>query len=452
MITGNACSEQPFVGTKQNCCGKPYWYENSPLTQNVLNPLPADVDVAIVGSGYTGLNAALVTAKAGKSSLVLDAKNIGFGCSTRNGGQVSTSIKPSYERLRGRFGSEKAKNIRQEGVNALNWLENFINEEEIECNFYRCGRLHAAHTPKHYDKLCRSIDLANKFEGAEAYAVPQENQRNEVGSTAYFGGVVFPKHASLDPAKLHSSVVKKAIESGVQFSENCNVATIEKCAAGFRLHTSRGIVRARDVVVATGGYSGPLSKWLQRRIIPIGSYVVATEPLPEELVDELLPTNRIVNDTCKVVYYYRASPDRSRLLFGGRVSAAETSETISGERLYSKMCRIFPQISSYGISHSWSGKVAYTFDEVPHVGVHDGMYFAMGFCGQGISLSSYLGMRIGERIVDQRKGNTAFDGIPFPTRPLYQGNPWFLPAAVTWYRCVDKFQSMQAKRARGNPY
>lgn len=425
-----------------------YWLQDLTLPVETSDIPMQEVDVAIVGSGYTGLNVALMTARAGRSTMVLDASDVGWGCSTRNGGQISTSIKPDFEKLNARYGPERARSIRQEGLNALNWTENFVQSEQIDCGFARCGRYHAAHTPKHYEGLVRTAEMLNKTEGSEAYAIPRDEQRREVGSDAYFGGVVYPHHASIDPTKYYRGLLNKAIEAGVHVTGNCRVETVERHSDGFLLQTSKGVVQARDVVIATGGYSGPLSKWLQRRIIPIGSYIIATNPLPASLMDELLPTNRIVNDTCKVVYYYRASPDRTRILFGGRVSAKETDPSHSGPKLYTDMCRIFPQLASYGFSHSWTGKVGYTFDELPHTGIHDGMHYAAGYCGTGVSLASYLGMRVGQKILGQAEGKTALDELPFPTRPFYRGNPWFLPAAVTWYRWIDNIQYRQASRLK----
>jgi glycine/D-amino acid oxidase-like deaminating enzyme len=186
---------------------------------------------------------------------------------------------------------------------------------------------------------------------------------------------------------------------------------------------------------------------LQRRVIPIGSSIIATEPLPVELVDQLFPTDRIASDTCKVVYYYRASPDRRRILFGGRVSAREIDAAAGGPILFESMCTIFPELRDFGITHSWSGTVAYSFDELAHIGVHDGVHFAMGYCGSGVSMASYLGMRLGQKVLGLKEGTTAFDGLPYPSRPFYFGRPWFLPAAVAWYQWNDRRQ--RAKAASG---
>ena len=190
---------------------------------------------------------------------------------------------------------------------------------------------------------------------------------------------------------------------------------------------------ARDVIVATNGYSGKLVPWLARRVIPIGSYIIVTEDLPEQLVDDLFPTDRVVGDTCKVIYYYRATPDRRRVSFGGRVSAGEIDPHISTPRLYQAMCRIFPELREYRVSHAWNGMVAYSFDELPHIGIHDGVHYALGYCGSGVSMAGYLGIRLVQKVLGLSEGRTAFDDLRHPTRPFYTGKPWFLPAAVAWY-------------------
>src|SRR5690606_25035989 len=186
------------------------------------------------------------------------------------------------------------------------------------------------------------------------------------------------------------------------------------------------------VVYETNRYTGPLTGWQLRLVIPIGSYVIATEELEPELVDKLIPRNRIVSDSRKVVYYYRASPDRSRILFGGRVSLSETDPRISGPRLHAELRAIFPELDSVRISHSWCGFVAYTFDELMHVGRHEGMYYAAGYCGSGVGMASYLGMRLGQQVLGLKEGATALDGLRFETRPLYSGNPWFLAPSVLY--------------------
>jgi len=422
----------------------PYWHDQIGPAPTLAADLPDKVDVLIVGAGYTGLSAAITTARGGRSTLVLDAEDPGYGCSTRNGGQISTSVKPSLDKLAAKFGTERAKGIRMEGAKALKWIGDFIADEGLDCDFRRVGRFHAAHTPQHYETLARDAEKMRQRENIESFAVPRHEQRSQLGTDAYFGGVVFSAHCSVHPGKFHRELLRLALEAGVQVVGQCRVTGVARTASGFRVETAKGPVEARDVIVATNGYTTALTPWLQRRVIPIGSYIIATEELPEATIDTLFPGDRIASDTCKVVYYYRASPDRKRVLFGGRVSASETTPLAGAARLRQDMCRIFPELEGVGLSHAWSGTVAYSFDELAHTGVHDGVHYAMGYCGSGVSMAPYLGMRAGQKVLGLQEGVTAFDGLPFPTRPLYQGKPWFLPAAVAWYRWNDQRQFRKA--------
>jgi glycine/D-amino acid oxidase-like deaminating enzyme len=173
-------------------------------------------------------------------------------------------------------------------------------------------------------------------------------------------------------------------------------------------------------------------------VIPIGSYIIATEPLPDDLMQRLMPRNRIVSDTRRVVYYYRASPDRRRILFGGRVSVDETDPAVSGPLLHADLVALFPELRNVRISHSWCGFVAYTFDELMHIGCHEGVHYAMGYCGSGVGMAGYLGMRLGQQVLGQAEGRTAFDDLAFQTRPLYTGKPWFLAPSIRYYRWRDR--------------
>ena len=268
--------------------------------------------------------------------------------------------------------------------------------------------------------------------------VPREQQTEEIDTDIYHGGIVFSQHASLQPAKYHLGLLEIAQRAGAQIAAHTRVENVERDGSGFVVHTLRGKVRARDVVVATSGYTGALTPWQRRRIIPIGSYLIATETMDESLVDQLLPTNRVYSDTRKLVYYYRASPDRKRIVFGGRVCARETDPRVSAPRLHAELVRLLPALASVKISHSWMGFVGYTFDSMPHIGRHEGIYYSMGYCGSGISLASYFGMRLGEKIAGTEGGETGLDETRFESRPYYFGKPWFLSPSIFYYRIRDR--------------
>jgi glycine/D-amino acid oxidase-like deaminating enzyme len=416
---------------------QPYWWERTPRPVLPAMPLPARAEVAIIGSGYTGLCAAIQTARAGRRTVVLDAEDAGWGCSSRNGGQVSTSLKPGFGELATKYGAERATRILREGHNGLTWIGDFIAEEGIDCDFKRVGRFYAAHNPAQYDLLGQKI--ADKPKGLEddAYLVPRAEQHGELGSDAYFGGMVLPRHAALDPARYHQGLLGRACAAGAEVAANCAVAGIEADGQGFRLTTARGTLAARDVIVATSGYTGRTTPWMRRRVIPIGSYMIATEPLPGEAMARLMPKDRVVTDTRKLVYYYRASPDRRRILFGGRVSLKEADPRAAAPLLHAELARIFPELAETRITHAWMGFVGFTFDKMPHLGRRGGIHYAMGYCGSGVSLASYFGTRIGQQALGLAEGRTALDGMTFQTRPFYRGVPWFLAPTIRYYRWRD---------------
>ncbi len=424
----------------------PYWWERTPRPELPEASPPARAEVAIIGSGYTGLNAAIQTARGGRHTVVLDAEDAGWGCSSRNGGQIGTSIKPEFEKLAARHGGEIALRILREGHNALEWIGDFIAAEGIDCDFRRIGRFTGAHNPANYEILAKSLTEQPRGLEVEAHMVPRAEQHSELGTDLYHGGMVTARHAALDPARYHQGLLDRALAAGVEVVPHCAVTGIEPAGTGggpggggggFRLRTARGSLEARDVIVATNGYTGGLTPWQRRRVIPIGSYMIATEPLPEAQMARLMPRDRVHSDTRKMVYYYRASPDRRRVLFGGRVSAGEVDPRVGVPRLHAEMTRIFPELAETRVTHGWMGLVGYTFDKLPHLGRRGGIHYALGYCGSGVSLASYFGARIGQQLLGRAEGRTALDDLRFSGRPYYWGRPWFLGAAIRFYRWQD---------------
>jgi glycine/D-amino acid oxidase-like deaminating enzyme len=420
---------------------EPYWWGIDPWFTPAPGGPPARCDVAIVGSGYTGLAAAIELARGGRRVAILEAEDAGGGCSSRNGGQVSTSVKPSFAELRRLHGEKTAFGIRREGLNALQWIEDFIEREKIDCNYERVGRFQAAHTAGAFAQLARDAKNQPKGLSVDFHLVSRQEQRKEIGSDFYHGGIVYPADGLLHPAKYHRGMLEKALAAGATISTRCPVTAIERQRSGFDVQSLRGTVQAREVIIATNGYTTDLTPWLRRRIIPIGSYIIATQLLEVALTQKLIPNNRAMSDTRKLIFYYRLSEDRKRVIFGGRVAARESNPRLSAPMLHRHMTQIFPELASTQITHSWGGTVAYTFDTLPHFGRGpDGLHYCLGYCGSGVSLASYFGTRLAQQLLGRREGATALDNLEFKTRPLYNGYPWFLPLAVAYYRVRDRLQ------------
>lgn len=269
--------------------------------------------------------------------------------------------------------------------------------------------------------------------------VEKRDQSSEIDSDFYHGGLVIEHHCGFDPAKYHQGLLRLAQTNGAQVIGHCAAVGIEREGDGFIVRTSRGSIKARELVVATNGYTGAVTPWQRRRIIPIGSYMLATEPMNPGFAARLMPASRVFSDTRRIVVYFRRSPDGERLLFGGRVSVFESDPLRSLPALRQEMLHIFPQLSEVKISHSWMGFVGYSFDSLPHLGTRDGIHYAMGYCGSGICLASYFGHLIGLQLLGKAQGNSVFNQPRFQTRPLYRGKPWFLASAVRYYQLLDRF-------------
>ncbi len=418
---------------------QPYWWDATPRPDLEDQVLPQHTEVLIIGSGYTGLNCAIETLRGGMETLVIDAESAGWGCSSRNGGQISGEIKPAYDELRRKYGMQKAFDLVKEARNALEWVDEFIRSEGIDCDFVRCGRFQAAHNPRQFSRLVSQAENQPKGLEQPLTLVERKDQASEIDSDYYHGGLIIANHCALDPAKYHQGLLDAALASGCSIVPECAALNIEPVKDGFCVTTSKGVVMAKKVVIATSGYTGTVTPWQRRRVISIGSYMLATEQLAPARAEKLMPGKRVFSDSRKLVVYFRRSAEGNRVLFGGRVSVFESDPVRSAPALRQELLRIFPQLEDVKLSHSWMGFVGFSFDYLPHLGEQDGLFYAMGYCGSGICLASYFGNRLGLQVLGKAEGKIAFNDIKFQTRPFYTGTPWFLSTAVKYYQLRDRF-------------
>ena len=303
----------------------------------------------------------------------------------------------------------------------------------------RRGQLHRQREARQYQALASETETLKREVGFEADMVPAGEVRGEIGTDFYCGGRVVHRGGGLNPAQYHVGLMARVREADAVVAGQNPVRDIAREAGRFRLATPRGTVEARDVVVATNGHTGPVTQDLRRRVIPVASCMVATEPLSPNLMAMLMPKRRMLTDSNRLLVYFRPSHDNTRILFGGRPGYAGISPEAAARRLGGYMRALFPELRDVALSHSWSGNIAYSFDRLPHVGLRDGIHYAMGYCGSGVVMSTWLGRKAALRLLEHPEGRSAFGELDHPTSPLYYGRPWFLPLVQARYQGADFF-------------
>jgi glycine/D-amino acid oxidase-like deaminating enzyme len=422
---------------EQGWSREPYWWQEVPREEERDIRLSGRADVAIIGAGFTGLSAADELARAGRSVLVLDARAPGEGASSRNGGMVGSGHRLPYDELVRLHGEAGAIAILREGLSAFAFTTGLIEREGMDCRFQRTGRFRAAWRATDYDRIARELEAQKRVLGLEADLVTRAEQDREVATERYHGGCVYHAHGGLHPALFHRALLNRARAAGAAVHGHTNVRAIERDAKGFRLRTGRSDVRAKDVILATNGYSDRAAASLRSRLAPIPSFIIATERLGANRVRSLIPSGRMIVESRSAHCYYRPLPDGERILFGARAALHPVPPERAARRLHAYLLDLFPSLEGVRLSHSWSGYVAFTRQWLPSLGVQDGIHYAAGYCGSGVAMAPYLGYRIAHRLLGTAEGRTALDDLPFRPWPFASAIPLAMPVATLWHRLND---------------
>jgi glycine/D-amino acid oxidase-like deaminating enzyme len=418
-----------------------YWHTTVQMPDDKdLSPIPSKVDVAIIGGGYTGLSAARMLAKQGVNVVVLEAETIGWGASSRNGGMTLTGLKPAMQTVIKNYGRDLAKELFQCSLDSVKIVEQIVKEETIDCSFSRYGHLLTANKPKHYDALQGEVDFMAKEFNHNVRLVLPKDLRSEIGTDVYHGALVDEVSGGLNPAQYVAGLAGAAVRAGATLCARARVTKIERREKRFVIQTERGSLEAESVLVATSGYTGGATKKLQKKIIPIGSFIIATERLSDELAHELSPKNRMIFDYKHFLNYFRLWDNR--MIFGGRAAFfPENENTIasSGEILRNEMIKVYPQLKDAKVEYVWGGTLDFAFDQMTHVGEEDGIFYSLGYAGHGVAMATYLGATVAEAMMKGTIKNHPFAKFDFPSAPLglYNGSPWFLPFAGMYYKILD---------------
>jgi glycine/D-amino acid oxidase-like deaminating enzyme len=415
-----------------------FWQATMPsLPDRAGRPLPDSADVVVIGGGYAGINAARELATRGQAVTLLEAHTLGWGASTRNGGIVHAGYKWGPTQLLRKYGQETGSALYRDTLESYQLVKRLIADESIDCDFREGGHLELAYAPSHAPDL-EHARAAFATVGVSSTVVPRERIREEIGSDAYYGALAVEGSGLIHPGRYFAGLAAAADRAGADLHEGLRAKAIRRQGDGrFVVESERGAILARDVFVATNGYTDGVAPSLRRRVIPIGSYVIASEPLPEDLARELSPKGRSFFDTKNFLYYWHVSADR-RMVFGGRASFMPTSIDHTAAILHKGLLEVHPQLAGFRIEYAWGGNVGFTFDRMPHVGrTKDGVTYALGCCGTGVALMTYLGTKVGAWLAGDEA--PALTKLRFPIVPApYEGRPWFLPVAGEWFRLQDR--------------
>jgi glycine/D-amino acid oxidase-like deaminating enzyme len=419
----------------------PYWLDTAPggCLERSRTSVEGGTEVAVIGGGLTGVVAALHLARRGAKVDLFEQNTVGFGASGRNGGMATTGMSIGIRDAVAKMGFDKAASLYRTYGQAVDLIEKLVMEEGIDCDFARPGKLILASKPAHVQGFEKTAELLNSRLGVETHLVPKSELRREIGSDAFHGGMVDSKSTSLHVGKYIRGLGEAAERAGVTIHEDAPVLTLTKLGSGHELETPRGTIQANQVLLATGAYTRRPFRWHQVRIAPVGSFIIATEPLDASVCDDLLPTRRVASDSKNLLNYFRITPD-NRLLFGGRARFAMSnpqSDEKSGKLLRDAMVHIFPQLTGAKVDYCWGGLVDMTLDRMVKAGQHDGVYYSMGYAGHGVQMATYMGRQMAEYMSGVPEANIWRD-FEFRRIPGHFGPPWFLPVAGAYYKFKDR--------------
>lgn len=419
-----------------------YWHDTaSRFAGAVQGPVEGHYDVAVIGAGFTGLGAARQLAMAGAKVIVLEGETVGFGASGRNGGHLNNGLAHSYLAARQELGKERAIALYKALDDSIDTLEAIIAEEGIDCNFRRAGKLKLASKPQHFAGLAKNFEAVHAEVDPDTALLSPADLKSEIGSP-FHGAMLSKKSAMMHMGRYAVGLAEAAARRGAIIVENAMVTEHSQAGGRHRLKTAKGVVTADNVLMATGAYTTPNFGYFRRRIMAVGSFIIATRPLTDAEVAATMPGNRTCVNTMNIGNYWRLSPD-NRLIFGGRARFSATSDqrsdAKSGEILRESLARIFPQLAKVEIDYCWGGLVDITKDRYPRAGYHDGLWYAMGYSGHGAQLSTHLGMTMADAILGKADRNPVKD-LDWPAVPGHFGKPWFLPFVGLYFKMLDKIQ------------
>ena len=415
----------------------PFWVEEHPRPENITSDLPGEADVLIVGSGLTGLTAALRLARGGKSVVVVDSGEVASGASSVNGGMVSPDIKAGIKVIFEHYGPELGREMWQATVRSVDIVSDLAATESIDVMIMRGGMAALGIGPDAQAKFEQSVSWYRQHVGVDWEVLGPGRIGEVIGDGPFTTAIFEPEGFGIQPARFVFGLASRVAKAGARLVSHCEATSFERDGPGFRVVTSKGPIRAGEMVLATNGYTTERpSAELARRIVPVGSYIVVTERIADRAT-EIFPGGAMTYTKKRLLNYMRSTPD-GRILIGGRRNlhtGLDLEE--SAAALRSQLLGYFPQLEDVPLTHVWGGKLAVPFDLVPHIGQVDGAWYALGYAGHGVGLSTLMGHELAGMLLGE-ESPSVFTKVHHPTRFYYRGNPWFLTPASILYRTLDR--------------
>jgi gamma-glutamylputrescine oxidase len=395
------------------------------------------VDVVVLGGGIAGCSAALHLAKRGYRVALLEARTVGYGGSGRSGGQTIFGLAASQGALVAAVGRADARRLFDLSVEALDLTRSLIAEHAIDCD-YRPNHVHVAVKPRHVTELQDwARELHDEYDYPTAQLLNRDQLQAHVRSERYLGGLIDSRSGHLHPLKFTRGLADAAESAGTLIFENSQVLRYED-GPEVVVHTGQGTVRCAHLVLCGNAYLGAVAPTLARRILGVGTYIIATEPLGEERVRALLPSNAAIADINWILDYFRTSADH-RVLFGGRVSYSAVQPPHLGQSMRKRMIRIFPTLADVKVAHAWGGYLDITMSRAPDFGrLASNVFYLQGFSGHGMSLTGLAGKLVAEAVAGTAERFDVFARIPhrdFPGGPVLRRPS--LMMAMLYYRLRD---------------
>ena len=416
-----------------------YWLDTAPaFGLGQVGPVEGQVDVAIVGGGFTGLSAARALAMKGARVAVFEAGRVIGEASGRNGGQCNTGVAQDYAALSAKLGATQAREFYQAYESAVASVDDIVRSEGIDCNYQRNGKLKLAAKPEHFAGMARTYELIRREVDADVELLSAEDVRSEVDSRQFHGGLLQRNGVQMHVGRFGVGLAEAAARKGALIYEHAAVSQWQARAGGYQVHTARGAVQAGQLLLASGASQVGDLNWYRRRMAPVGSFIIVTEVLPQAVLARLLPAQRSYVTSRIIGNYLRVTPD-NRLLFGGRARFAMSSprsDAKSGEILRAALAQMFPELAQVRIDYCWGGLVDMTADRLPRAGSHDGIFHSMGYSGHGVQMSVHMG-RVMADVLDGNAAANPWRSLDWPAIPGHFGKPWFLPLVGAYYRLQD---------------